>query len=175
MNKTTKGALAAVAAGVLLLGGAGTLAFWTAGTDVTGGTLTSGELKLTGVTCDPDWVFDANEDEASHAYVNGDLIVPGDTLTKTCTGTVQATGEHLRATVEATGGAKSGALAPTLVVTPTATIGGNTVTEITEDNDGETVSISLEVEFPYGVEDNATQNLSATLTDYSIALTQVHD
>jgi len=175
MKKSTKGALAAVAAGVLLLGGAGTLAYWTAGTDVTGGTLTSGELKLTGVTCDPDWVFDATEDEPSHAYVSGDLIVPGDTLTKTCTGTVVATGEHLRATVATTGGAKSGALASTLVVTPTATIGGNTVTEITEANNGDTVSVGLQVQFPYGVEDNSTQALSATLTDYSIALTQVHN
>ena len=38
MNKTTKGALAGGAAAVLLMGGVGTLAYWTADEDVTGTT-----------------------------------------------------------------------------------------------------------------------------------------
>ena len=52
MKKATKGALAVTAAGALLLGGAGTLAYWNDVQGVTGGTISSGHLKLTPGTCD---------------------------------------------------------------------------------------------------------------------------
>ena len=62
MNKASKGALAALAAGVLLLGGAGSLAFWTDTAEVAGGAINSGELSLTdttpGTCADADWVLD---------------------------------------------------------------------------------------------------------------------
>ena len=51
MKKSTKGAVAAGAAAVLLLGGAGTLAFWNADGTAEGGTLTAGTLELTDLTC----------------------------------------------------------------------------------------------------------------------------
>ena len=51
MKKSTKGALAAGGAAVLLLGGAGSLAYWTASGSVPGGSLTSGSMTLSSVTC----------------------------------------------------------------------------------------------------------------------------
>ncbi len=47
MKKTTKGALAAVAGGSLLFGGAGSLAYWTGESTVTGDSIESGTLDLT--------------------------------------------------------------------------------------------------------------------------------
>ena len=41
MNRTTKGAIAAGAAAVLLLGGAGSLAYWSDCQDAAGGTINS--------------------------------------------------------------------------------------------------------------------------------------
>ena len=44
MKKSTKGAVAAAAAGVLLLGGAGSLAYWTADGAADGGSITAGGI-----------------------------------------------------------------------------------------------------------------------------------
>ena len=61
MNKTTKGAIAAAAAGALLLGGIGSLAYWTDSDPVGGGTFTAGSLSLTPLsTCDT-WNLDTAE------------------------------------------------------------------------------------------------------------------
>src|SRR4051794_29804387 len=92
MKKSTKGALAAAVAAVLLLGGAGTLAFWNASSPVAGGTLTTGTLKLSDVECEPTWTEGADTDVA--------LLVPGDTVTKECTADIELTGDHISATVE---------------------------------------------------------------------------
>lgn len=46
MNKATKGAVAAGAAGILLLGGAGTFALWEDNASITGGTVSTGHLDL---------------------------------------------------------------------------------------------------------------------------------
>ncbi len=51
MKKATKGAIAAAGAGVLLLGGAGTLAYWTADGAAAGSDITAGDLDLTAGTC----------------------------------------------------------------------------------------------------------------------------
>jgi alternate signal-mediated exported protein len=81
MNKFAKGSLAAGAGLVLLLGGAGTLAYWNDTAGVTGGTIEAGTLDLK-----------VKEHEAGKAgtwYHQGDVIddastwaiVPGDELT----------------------------------------------------------------------------------------------
>ena len=100
MNKTTKGALAAGAAGVLLLGGVGTLAFWTDTETATGTGINSGHLKLTLPDCGEGWLLDG---ETTTFVPATDLLVPGDTLTKVCDYTVDAAGDHLAATFTATG------------------------------------------------------------------------
>lgn len=174
MKKSTKGALAAAAAGTLLLGGAGSLAFWNATATVDGSTVNAGSLNLVeGEDNCSNWVLDSGED-VEGADLTG-TIVPGDQLTKTCTYTIDATGDHLRATLGATGGDESGDLADDVTVTPTFVVDGNTVTEITEANHGDTLTATIVLDFPYGVEDNDSQGESVNLSDYVVTATQVHD
>jgi alternate signal-mediated exported protein len=79
LNSTTKGSLAAVVAALLLTGGAGTLAYWNDTENVPGGPISSGQLDLGTPACGAGWVLDGG------ATLTTQLIVPGDTLTKTCT------------------------------------------------------------------------------------------
>ncbi len=55
MNRSTKGAIAAAAAAVLLLGGAGSLAYWSADGEVGGDTITSGSFTLTALPTADGW------------------------------------------------------------------------------------------------------------------------
>lgn len=177
MKKTTKGALAAGSAAVLLMGGAGTLAYWTADADVDGISVTAGELKIINDGCaDADWVFDSGETTASKVWAPGDLIVPGDVLTKECSFEVQATGEHLRATLDVTAPALSGDLAPNLTLDDSFEIDGTPVAdgEITEGNDGDIVEASISVTFN-GSSGNGTQDLDGVLSAFELSLQQVHN
>lgn len=172
MNKSTKGALAAAGAALLLVGGVGSLAYWSASQTVEGVEVTAGELELSALECDG-WVFDTGEDEAG-AEFTGQPIVPGDVLSNSCTGTLTAVGEHLRASFAMTGGALSGALASSITPALAATVGGNAVTEVTEANDGQTVALTASLTFNT-TSDNTTQELAAALSDIVITLQQVHD
>lgn len=177
MKKSTKGALAAGSAAVLLMGGAGTLAFWTADAEVDGISVTAGELKIVSDTCaDADWIFDSGEDEAGKVYEAGDLIVPGDVLTKDCSFEVRATGEHLRATLDVTDPVRGGSLTNADVtidssfeIDDVAVADG----EITEENDEDVVDASITVTFLPGSL-NASQTGTVSLTDFGFQLTQIH-
>lgn len=174
MKKSTKGALAAATAALLLVGGAGSLAYWTASADVDDVAVASGELNLTPVDCGAGWLLDGGT-----PYVDQSLV-PGDTVTIECTYTIVAAGEHLEATVDAelTDMAAAGALAPFLDVAATATIGGTPVSTITELNDGNTLAVGVTVEFTDpGTEDNTSNvsgGLTATLASLAVTLTQAH-
>lgn len=88
MKKSTKGALAAGAAAALLLGGAGTLAYWTADATVDGGTLNAGNITLEAADCE------------SFVHTDGSpvtLIVPGDTVTADCDVTLTLEGDNIGA------------------------------------------------------------------------------
>ncbi|GAB3762994.1 alternate signal-mediated exported protein [Nocardioides ginsengisegetis] len=187
MNKATKGALAAAAAGSLLLGGAGSLAYWTATGDVNGGSFASGTLSLTDGTCDPDWVY--NTGAASEGDVVT-LIVPGDELTKQCTMTLDATGDNLSATVDApntvTYTPVSGAPGLDLTVATTYQIGTGVPADpalggaVTSADDGKTITVTYVVTVPYGTAENATtpvnvnntQGITSTLDTLTVKLTQ---
>ena len=160
MKKTTKGALAAGAAAVLLLGGAGTLAYWTDSATVSGGELTAGELDLSDVTCASTWTEGADTDV--------ELLVPGDTVTKECTGTITMTGDHISATValddDSVEDAEAAFNLPTTagdaVSISAALTGGGTVTS------SGPVSITITVAWPYGtVPDNDAQGVSTSELD----------
>src|SRR5215217_5394916 len=97
MKRSTKGALAAAAAGVLLLGGAGSLAYWTADGNANGGSITAGTLTLSNGTCDTAWVHTSGPATGDDVT----LFVPGDVITKDCTFTVGATGDNLKAEIGA--------------------------------------------------------------------------
>lgn len=170
MKKSTKGALAAGAAAVLLLGGAGTLAFWTATDDVDGGTITSGDLTLVAGDCDLDWV-----DAADDAAIT--LLVPGDEVYKDCEVTLDGSGDNLSATVEVDPASVADItlgdpVADDLTVGATVTDpSGIDVTAV--DVDGPTtVTVRITVDWPYGDENNDSQLSTATLDAITLIATQ---
>ncbi|KQV76726.1 hypothetical protein ASC61_17915 [Aeromicrobium sp. Root344] len=185
MKKSTKGALAAAAAGTLLLGGAGSLAFWSDSDIIGGGTINAGHISITeavpGTCASTPFSFDAGGTGANtpgaHDYVPGTShIVPGDKLTKVCTFTVNASGDHLTANLVATGGAGTGTLSTKTTTSADFTVGGNAQTVLTEADDTKTLIATITVDFPYGVSsDNSSQDGALNVSAYTIALTQVHN
>lgn len=189
MHTTTKGAVAAGAAAVLLLGGAGSLAYWNSSATLNGGSITTGSLKLTGVSCDASWKY-ANGSSSGANVVQG--IVPGDSITKSCTFTVAGSGDHLTATptvpstLAYTTTTTGGAPAPTtlsLPVTATYDLDGTALTSssvITELDTGKTLTAKIVVTMPFGnaqvaptgINFNDTQGLTNTLNGLTVTLTQ---
>ena len=183
MKKSTKGAVAAGGAAVLLMGGVGTLAFWTATGEAEGGAINAGTLTLTPVGCDADWLYAAGQAGAGNPV---NLFVPGDVVTKECTFTVGATGDNLSATVDAPDSL-------TFVTDPASTsfdatvdatydLGGTAIADggtVTDGDDGETLSVAFVVDIPFGtadpagINDNDMQGVEATLDTLTVTLTQV--
>lgn len=190
MNKTTKGALGASAAAVLLLGGAGSLAYWTDATTLNGGSITSGSLALSAPSCDADWKYTtANGVVAAGSTVV--KVVPGDTITKTCRFTVTATGDNLKATLTTPAVAYPAAPATgagsSLVLTPSAVYSivggralGNGGNAITSADNTKVVQAVITVNIPFGTDQNAatkvnandTQVLTSTLNTINVSLIQ---
>ena len=180
MKKSTKGAPAAAAAGSLLLGGAGSLAYWTDAATVGGTDITSGHLKLvpvSGTGCDG-WKL------GTAAYVPAtDKIVPGDSLTQHCSYEVDMAGNTLKATLAVSdltgtwgtpGNALTGALTKTVAFkdgTGTAITGSTSVT------DGYVVNADLTVAIPRGAgadnAANAVGGFTAHINDITVTATQV--
>ena len=197
MNKTTKGALAATAASVLLLGGAGTLAFWTDDAVVNGGAINSGRLEINPLgtpSCDANWVYAPGAAKAGQTV---SLFVPGDKVTKKCTFTILASGDNLTATVDAPAslnvvGSRGGSpvtsslsvttgatYALTNVTTPRSIVNGGTISSA--DNGG-TMTATFLATIPYGTNEagtpkvnaNDTQTILATLDALTVKVTQVN-
>ena len=100
MDRLTKAAIATGGAAVLLLGGAGTMAYWTASPTVTGTDFTSGTLSATGVG-----THGIGPRQAFAAGTAVALVVPGDKVKSTCSVTVSGTGDHLKVTAAMQGSA----------------------------------------------------------------------
>jgi len=96
------------------------------------------------------------------ATLTNQLIVPGDTLTKTCTINLIARGEHLGADL----------------TIGTAAFNGASRNHITDaDDTGATNEIiaTIGVTFNGPTATNASQNLTATLNTIAVTATQTHD
>lgn len=170
MNRSTKGAIAAGAAAVLLMGGAGSLAFWTDAVDVPGGTLTAGTLTLTDTDCaTATWLHDETDLAAT-------LLVPGDSIYKECDVVLDGTGDHLKATVAVdptsvadltlgneTLAVDAGIVSPVGIDTTEVAVSGPT-----------TVTVRITVDWDYGTEDNDSKLQSDTLDAIGLVATQVH-
>ena len=178
MHATVKGALAAGAAGTLLLGGAGTLAYWNATGTVGGDTINSGDLRLDAGTCaTAGWtVSNTIENVNNVAFdVATDEIVPGDVLKKVCALNVIAVGANLRANLAVTNGTTTGSSMDVgaYSVAGTFTLGGQPLTSITDTNNGNTINATITVTFPIGtVVDNDSKVQDIVLTDYTVTATQ---
>jgi len=181
LKKSTKGALAAGTAALLLLGGAGSLAYWTGEGTVSGGKITSGRLALeptttpcTGWTLDGGDAFDPTTAK----------VVPGDTLTKSCSYTLTATGDHIAGTIEATqptftaADDSDPALASALTATAAVTdrdADDAPLTSFGPAQNGHVVDVALSVTLPEGTAvDNSTQGLAAQLAAITVTATQTH-
>ncbi|MFC3964961.1 alternate-type signal peptide domain-containing protein [Nocardia jiangsuensis] len=182
MDKRGKATLAAGGAVVLLLGGAGSLAFWQDSTESGGGTITSGELALS--ECTPvsgsGWTDDTNG-TAEPIDIATFRIVPGDTLSYTCTTVVSADGENLTATLAADtsemfAAGSDPALQARLIETEMTVTDGNGAVlpnaQITEADDGATITVAAELTFDPATPDQEAQNASVTLNNVAITLTQ---
>lgn len=173
MKKSTKGAFAAGTAAVLLLGGAGTLAYWTDAKDAPGTTIDSGHLKLSDAAC-AGWLLDGGA-----AYV-AQTLVPGDTLTQVCTFTVDSDGEHLAASFDVSTPGLTGAqaLLDELDVDASYEVNDVAAAPPAAIVDGDVVEATIVVTWPYGSEDNDSNvaaGLAATLSAITVTATQTHD
>ena len=173
MKKSTKGAYAATAAAVLLLGGAGTLAYWNDSTTVPGGDIASGVLWLGNADCGQGWTLDGGA-----AYTTQKLV-PGDTLTEVCTIDLVAEGAHLGAdlALDLPSWAATNPLTNQLTASATFTVNGAAKTHITSADDtgvGE-IEATVSVVFNGPAATNPSQDLLATLHDINLVATQTHD
>lgn len=183
MRRLTKAALATGGAAVLLLGGAGTVAYWTAQGTATGTALTSGDMSVTDGTCDA-WQY-TTADGGGPAT----LIVPGDSVQTTCTITVTGKGDHLGVTATLSGTtafAESNplatALTPTLTTSSVEVDGTAVPTDPTQGvsiatGGSHTITAVVTADFPYGsatTPGNNTQDLTATLDNVVLAVVQTH-
>ncbi|WP_032364942.1 alternate-type signal peptide domain-containing protein [Rhodococcoides fascians] len=181
MNKATKGAVAAGAAAVLLLGGLGSYALWSDQETLGGGTITSGDLSLAPVaTPAPQW-RDVSPDVAGNPKVIDPatfLIVPGDIVEYTASFTIQASGDNLLADLSADTSAITGdaLLRSKITTSVTATSGITTLpttgakTRITSAD--QNVAVSVRFTFDPGTENQDAQNQSINLAAFALKLEQ---
>jgi alternate signal-mediated exported protein len=173
MERMTKAALAVGGAAVLLLGGAGTLAYWTADGTASGTALTSGTFDLADGTCAA-WEY--SEADGGGAVT---AIVPGDTVVTSCSFEVTATGDHIgigAVTVSDPEWVESNALTTEL---GTATVESTTLNDVpftapVAARTGDVIEVGVEVTFDGPGATNASQNLTATLGSITVTIEQAH-
>lgn len=176
MKKSTKGALAGAAAGALLLGGAGSLAYWTDSVDVPGSTLTSGHFRLDDAPNCQGWTLHNGD-----AFNPGtDTIVPGETLTRVCTVGISAVGSHITGqfTAEAPTDSGDANLAAALGVTAAYSVDngggsgdGSAPLDIPAGDSTLTATITVTFDTAAG---NNTEDVTDTLDAITISATQGH-
>ena len=149
MHKPLKGAIALGAAGLLLLGGAGTYALWSDSVELAGGTINSGQLEFVSASAGVWRDASAGAPGTVISDISTFLIVPGDVLTYSLTTTLRAQGENLAATIAADPTSIDGDadLLADLDVTTVVTSAGDPITTITEDNDGDVIDVVVTVAF----------------------------
>ena len=167
MNKLTKSAIAGAAGIALLLGGAGSLAYWNDSAAVGSATIDSGTLAID-LDGSPATVYTGT---ASPVV----LIVPGDSVTITQGVTIDASGDHLSATLTVDQTALTGDLKDFVTVTYKAYAGASEVTGLTALTAAQAASIdSVEVTvvFKSDTEDKDGQDATLSLGELLLNLTQ---
>ncbi|MFC4224501.1 alternate-type signal peptide domain-containing protein [Lysinibacter cavernae] len=178
MNKLTKSTLAVTTGIALLMGGAGTLAFWNDTIDAgSTGSITAGTLSL------------SNSSAGTWTDQNGQGIdianfraVPGDTLTYNTTVDVAAIGDNLTGTIEigtasiapATAGVSDTELAALLTDSATFTVNGSAGSTFTATGTPQSVGVTVTITWPSGTPaaDNLAKLGNVSLADFAITATQ---
>ncbi|MCP2265807.1 alternate-type signal peptide domain-containing protein [Promicromonospora thailandica] len=178
MERLTKAALATGGAAVLLLGGAGTIAYWTAEGTADGPDIVSGSFTVAATACDDTWTLD----DDTPLPADG-AIVPGETVSLECVYTMEAEGEHL-----ALGGVEVSApewveenafTAELTLAEPVVTVNGGEATLPAPIVTGDTVGVLLGVTFDGETATNDSQSptgaeLTAALAEVTVTMTQAH-
>lgn len=182
MNKTVKGVLAAATACVLLLGGAGTLAYWTESQTVSGAQITSGSIALTTPDCSDDAVAGTHgwQLDGATAFVPGTTdLVPGDTVTKVCAMTLTVAGPHVGATLTmddaliTPDALDTSSLAAQLDADATFTVGGASYAPITDPGDYDVLA-TVTVTFAGPAATSASENGDVDLDAINLVAEQTH-
>lgn len=168
MKKTTKGAIAAGAAAVLLAGGAGSFAAWNASTGTSTSTgVTAGSLTVT-----------QQDDTGVWTWGNGgafnpdtDLLVPGDVVKYTGTYDISLVGTNLKAQLVPTVAGVSGELESLGQLD----VAADAATQTTYSAGEHTASFTTTVTFlpKDGTVDNVGQTKTASLSGGAVTLEQV--
>jgi alternate signal-mediated exported protein len=193
-NKLFRAAIATAAGAALLMGGAGTFAYWNSSVGITGGTISSGTLTIVDATpTDGVWTVQKNGAGAQLPVANiaTFLTSPGDVLTYTKNVKISASGNNLAATLAVTPGSivaadanpGSAPLAAKLTSSATITASGTgitangatyTITPGSTPISAANVAISVVITFPKdaGTILNTAQNGAVNLSGLSVTLTQ---
>ncbi|MBO0607603.1 alternate-type signal peptide domain-containing protein [Myceligenerans salitolerans] len=178
MERLTKAALATGGAALLLLGGAGTLAYWTAEGTAEGPDIVSGSFSLSSSSCEDTWTLDDGT-----PLTGGSALVPGDTVTLECVYTIAGEGQHLAlgdVTVSAPTWETENAFTAELTLTdPSFTVNGTEPALPAPIATGDTVEVLLGVNFDGPGATNASQSttgaeLIAALDTVTVTMTQAH-
>jgi alternate signal-mediated exported protein len=162
MKKSTKGAVACGAAALILAGGAGSMAAWSASSPSTGGgTASSGHLTVT-ATSAPSWTWATGGTGAFDPATM--TLSPGDSVHLSGTYTLGIKGTNLKATATVTSPG-AGSLPAGLTFTPDAV--GGTLTNLTQANDGQTVTAGGVLTFA----SSATSSMDQSVNVSGLALT----
>ncbi|MGV8884218.1 MAG: alternate-type signal peptide domain-containing protein [Microbacteriaceae bacterium] len=180
MNKLVKGAIATAAGIALLMGGAGTLAFWSDAENITGGTITAGNLDISTPATAP--ATDGWKSGTTAINLATYKIIPGSTITYTKTFNVTAVGNGLTATAAlgnqsiagTTTSAADVALANRLTKTAAFTVGGVSTSTVSAAAGTQTVVVTVSITFTDGtaVVDNPAKLGSVNLSNFDLTLTQ---
>ena len=180
MNKATKGAIAAGAAAVLLLGGLGSYALWQDTETVTGGEINSGELNFAPVAGTANWTeTSVTPNVTLGADPSGFLIVPGDVLEYSTQYTVNWAGDNLRASITAdftnvAGDADLAAALDTEVsVNGGTSLPNGSAVDLPLTTSPQTITVAVTITFDQTTADLIAQNESVDLNAFTLTLDQV--
>jgi alternate signal-mediated exported protein len=175
MKKATKGALAAAAAGTLMVGGAGSLAFWTGTGTVAGTNISSGSITMGAETCTGTGLHGWQFADSGAFSASTSKIVPGDSISKVCTFSLALAGDNIGADLTLTNPATftGGSTLATALGTPTATfaVDGATATQVTAAGTY-AIKVTVTVAFPSSVTAVDTQSVSTSLNNLTVTATQ---
>ena len=175
MKKTTKGAIAIAAAITLLLGGAGSLAYWQETATITASQISTGQLRVA-VDAQPVWQVTKNgaSTPTTITDINAFRMVPGDTVTYSVGFTTTAEGTNLKASAAVTGGAvtglPTGVTSATVVTYDSASV---TPTSFNVPLGTKSGTVKVTVTWPWGTagSDTAANSMSKTINLASTVVT----
>lgn len=182
MKKTTKATIAAVAAGALLIGGAGTVARWQAVQNVDAGTVSTGHLTLDTTTAPGKWTDISAGSPGTPFDPATDELVPGDTVSFDQVVTINAEGKNIKGELVAgTTGAVPEELADQVLIAldldeEAAGLTNNAGILSFEGEGTYELPVNITVNFVEGAEastPDATMDVPIDLTELTLTLNQV--